>query len=82
MTDLGRWKNPEKKKGAIFWTGPVLAGGKLWVANTEGQVMRVDVADGTAAPFAEVKAPVSLAPIVANQTLYVLDDDGTIHAFR
>jgi hypothetical protein len=29
-----------------------------------------------------MKAPISLPPIVANQTLYILDDDGKITAFR
>ncbi len=82
LTQLDEWKNAKKKKTRIFWTGPVLAGNRLWIANSRGSVMAVDVLTGTPSPFRDVKASVSLAPIVANQTLYLLDDKGTIHAWR
>ncbi|ANY21238.1 Outer membrane protein assembly factor BamB precursor [Tsuneonella dongtanensis] len=82
ITDLGRWKNVEKKKDPIFWTGPVLAGNTLWVANSEGQIYRVSVGEGSASLFQTLKEPIAQAPIVANNTLYVLDEGGTIHAFR
>ena len=82
ITDLGQWRNVEKKKDPIFWTGPVLAGNALWVANSQGQIYRVSPGEGTSSLFQTVKAPISLAPVVANNTLYVLDDDGVIHAYR
>lgn len=82
ITDMGRWRNAEKKKDPIFWTGPVLAGNQLWAANSLGQIYRVSPGEGSAALFQTVKAPISLAPVVANSTLYVLDDSGTIHAYR
>lgn len=82
ISELGQYGNAAKKKDPIFWTGPVLAGNQLWLANSEGQIYRASVADGTKSLFQSVKAPISLAPVVANNTLYVLDDDGTIHAFR
>ncbi len=82
ITDLGQWRNVEKKKDPIFWTGPVLAGNQLWVGNSQGQIYRVSPGEGSASLFQSVKAPISLAPVVANSTLYVLDDDGTIHAYR
>ena len=81
-TQLARFKNEKKKKTPIFWTGPVLAGGRLWIANTEGDVMSAAVEDGSVAPFARLGKPVSLAPVVADRTLYVLDDGGRITAFR
>lgn len=82
ITQLRRWRDEEDRKGPIFWTGPVLAGNRLWIASSRGQVMSVDVMSGAASPFAEVGGSVSLAPIVANQTLYILDDDGQIHSWR
>lgn len=82
ITDLGRWRNAEKKKDPVFWTGPVLAGNKLWVANSQGQIHRVSVEDGTASLFQTLKEPVSQPPLVANNMLYVLDEGGMIHAFR
>ncbi len=82
ITQLQSFRNEEKKKDAIFWTGPVLAGGQLWVASSRGALYRVSTGEGSAQAFAELKDPVSLPPIVADNMLYLLDDSGTIHAWR
>jgi len=82
VTQLARWTNPGKETGPIFWTGPVLANNRLWIASSEGEVQSVDVATGEAAPFTELRDPVSLPPLVAGGTLYILDDGGRISAWR
>lgn len=82
ISQLPQYRKPKKKTDPIFWTGPVLAGNHLWVASTEGQIYRVSIGEGSASLYRDLKAPVSVAPIVANSTLYILDDDGAIHAFR
>ena len=84
MTQLRRYKKEtkKKKKGPIFWVGPVLAGNKLWVANSRGRLAYVNPMDGKLSAFTKLGKPVSLAPVVANQTLYVLDDGGKISAYR
>lgn len=82
LTQLTRFHKEEKKSGPVFWTGPVLAGDRLWFANSDGELFSAAAADGTPSRFAEVGSPVTLAPIVAGGTLYVLDDGGRISAFR
>ena len=82
IAQLQQFKNDEKKKGEYFWTGPVLAGDRLWVANMRGEVVAIAAADGAMTPFTKLGDPVSLAPVVANNTLYILDDSGKITAFR
>jgi outer membrane protein assembly factor BamB len=82
VTQLERWRDVEDREGPVFWTGPVLAGDKLWVANTRGEIKAVDVMSGEAADFVRLDSGVSLPPVVANQTLYVLEDNGRISAFR
>lgn len=82
ITQLQRYRDEKDKKGPIFWTGPVLAGELLWVASTRGALYRVSVGEGSATLYRDLKTAVSLPPVVANNTLYVLDDDGTIHAMR
>jgi outer membrane protein assembly factor BamB len=82
ITQLQRWKDEKDKEGPIFWTGPVLAGGNLWVASSRGQVWKLSVGEGSAQMFADIEQPVSLPPVVAGNTLYILDDSGTIHAWR
>jgi outer membrane protein assembly factor BamB len=82
ITQLQQFRKEKKKEDPIFWTGPVLAGGHLWVASSEGAVWKVSASEGAAESFAELKAPVSLPPIVAGETLFILDDGGTIHAWK
>ncbi|EGD59786.1 Pyrrolo-quinoline quinone [Novosphingobium nitrogenifigens DSM 19370] len=82
LTQLRRYQVESKKKGAIFWTGPVLAGNRLWVANSNGELATVSVDDGKLTRFASFDGGFSLAPVVANQTLYVLDNTGRLTAFR
>jgi outer membrane protein assembly factor BamB len=82
LTQLERFRNEAKKKGPVFWTGPVLAGNRLWVANSRGELGSVDSADGSFRKLVDLDDAVSLAPVVANGTLYILDDGGRISAFR
>ena len=82
LTQLARFENEEKKKNPIFWTGPVLAGDRLWFANSNGQVYSAGVNDGAPVLYTDLKQPITLAPIVAGETLYILDDSGRISAFR
>jgi outer membrane protein assembly factor BamB len=82
LTQLMRYRNEEKRKGPVFWTGPVLAGNRLWIANSEGELASAAVADGTVTEFAKLGSSVSLAPVVANGVLYVLDDRGRITAYK
>ncbi|MEL1250822.1 PQQ-binding-like beta-propeller repeat protein [Aurantiacibacter gilvus] len=77
-----RWREPEDREGPIFWTGPVLASGRLWIASSRGQVRSVDVMTGEASDFVRLDDGVSLPPVVANNTLYILDNGGRIHAWR
>jgi outer membrane protein assembly factor BamB len=81
-TQLQRYRNTEKRKDEIQWVGPVLAGNRLWLGNSRGEVASVNAADGTASEFTELGSGISLAPVVANGVLYFLDDGGKITAFR
>lgn len=82
LTQLARFRNEEKKKDPIRWTGPVLAGGRLLLVNSEGQLAEVAPADGSVTTTQEFKTALSQAPIVANGVLYILDDSGRITAWR
>lgn len=82
LTQLARFRNEEKKKDAIFWTGPLLAGNRLWIGNSRGETYSASVADGSVTPFVTLDDSVTLSPVVANNTLYFLDDSGRISAFR
>ena len=82
VSQLRRWQKEKKKDKAIRWTGPVLAGGRLIVVSTRGQMVYVDPTTGTVQSEVDMKHSMSLSPIVANNILYVLADDGKLTAFR
>ncbi len=82
ISQLGRWRKEKKKTGAIRWTGPVLAGGRLILVSTEGDMAYVDPATGTVQATQDMDRSMSLSPVVANNMLYLLADDGRLTALR
>jgi outer membrane protein assembly factor BamB len=77
-----RVETEKKKKDPIRWTGPILAGGRLIAVNSEGQLVEFSPADGSTISTTEFKTPLSQPPIVANNVLYILADDGRLTAWR
>lgn len=82
IAQLAQYRKEQKKKGPISWRGPVLAGGRLIVSNTEGEVWQVSPDQGAASMMFAIKESISLPPVVANNMLYIFDDSGRITAFR
>lgn len=82
LTQLPAFRDVERRRNPIYWQGPVLAGGNLWTVNSEGQIYRIGAGSGEAALVQELRQPVTLPPIVADNTLFVIDDSGRITAFR
>ena len=82
ITQLPEFRKEKSKTGPINYTGPILAGGRLIVSGTNGAIIFVNPDSGAVEGQTAVKSSISLAPVVANNTLYVLDDSGRLHAFR
>ena len=82
ISQLPRWRDPEDRQGPIFWRGPVLAGNRLILTNSLGQIAYVSPTDGTVLSTTDTRSPISFAPVVANGTLYILDDSGRLTAWR
>ena len=82
ITQLPAFRNQKKRAGPIFYRGPVLAGGRLILVSSEGALINVDPNNGGFQSQTSIRAPVNLSPVVANQTLYILDQNGRLHAFR
>ncbi len=82
MTQLTRYRDAKDKKGRVDWVGPVLAGDRLVLANSGGQIVYVSPYDGRVLATQDTRMSVSLQPIVANNTLYVLHDNGQLTAWR
>jgi outer membrane protein assembly factor BamB len=82
ISNLPRYRDEEDKKGVITWRGPVLVNNRLIVGNSRGELWTVSAGEGSASLMTDIKAPISVAPVVANNMLYILDDSGRISAFR
>ncbi|MBA3676945.1 MAG: PQQ-binding-like beta-propeller repeat protein [Sphingosinicella sp.] len=82
MTQLPRYENEKKKSGPISWVGPVLAGNRLILGNSKGHLVNVSPFDGAVQSTVNTKNPISLPPLVANGTLYILSNTGRLTAWR
>ncbi len=82
ITQLPAFRNEKKKSGPIRYKGPILAGGRLILVSSQGALINVDPENGGFLSQTSVGAPITLSPVVANNTLYILDDNGRLHAFR
>ena len=81
-TQLKRWRNAKRKRNPVSWVGPVLAGNRLIAISSEGEMVYVTPGTGAIEATVDYGRPVSLAPAVANNTLFVLDDEGRLTAWR
>jgi outer membrane protein assembly factor BamB len=82
ITQLPRYQKEKAKRGLITYTGPVLAGGRLVLASSTGALINIDPQNGAFQSQTGIGRGISLSPVVANSTLYILDDDGRLHAYR
>lgn len=75
-------RRPDRWRGVHVHYGPVLAGGLLWLASSDGVLRGVDPAAGSIVASAAIPGGAASAPIVVDRTLYVVSRDGRLHAFR
>ena len=66
----------------LVYNGPVLAGGRLILAGTEGRVIEIAPENGAIIREWDAGNTISVSPIVAGGTLYLLSRDGTLSAYR
>ncbi len=82
VDELERYHNTKDQSGPVHWVGPVLAGNQLIVASSDNQVAGFRPANGKLIGSTRLPAPITLRPITAGGFLLILDDSGTIRAFR
>ena len=82
VKSLPKYRDPEDRDGALFWTGPLLAGDRLIVASTDGIIMEVNPSNGEQIRTWETGDSVVVPPIISDGTLYILSEDGTLSAYR
>lgn len=72
-----------KKQDSIYASyGPILAGGRLFVASSDGVLRVFDPRTGGLVGQGAIPGGAAAAPTVANQTLYVVTRSGQLIAYR
>nr|WP_242511832.1 PQQ-like beta-propeller repeat protein [Rhodobaculum claviforme] len=81
---LGRYIETRERRRAevVAHFGPVLAGGQLLVASSDGVLRGFDPASGALVSQAELPSGAATHPVVVGRTLYVVTRDGRLHALR
>lgn len=71
-----------KLPGGKAWSGPVLAGSKLWLTSDSGKLVGVDAATGRVVQTAELGGATYIAPVVAQGRMFVLTDSAKLIALN
>lgn len=82
VTQLPHYKDEKKKSGAYSWYGPVLASDRLLLTGSNKTMVSVSPYTGELLSSVKLPAPAYLPPIVADNQVYVLTDDGKLTAYR
>jgi len=80
---LPKYANEKKKTGLIHWSGPIVAGNRLMLVGSHGILLEVSAQNGSILRQTKLtKSDVNIAPVIANNTLYLLSDDGSLISYR
>ncbi|WP_294395192.1 PQQ-binding-like beta-propeller repeat protein [uncultured Sphingomonas sp.] len=82
VTQLAGFRDPKKRNKPVAWYGPVLAGGRLMLVNSIGQMQPVAPDTGKAAEPTKAGKQFYLPPVVADNMLYLIDGKGRITGWR
>ena len=82
LTQLRQYKNEKKRKDRIVWTGPILAGNRLLLASSQGDVITVDPRSGSILNETDIGDSVFVPPVIANETVYLLTDNANLVALK
>ncbi len=79
----GYVKDKPRRRGPVYaHYGPVVAGGRVVVASSDGVLRFFKPEDGSLVHQAQIPDGAASSPTVAGQTLYVVSKAGQLHAFR
>jgi outer membrane protein assembly factor BamB len=79
-TGKTRWiaKLPDDR----LWSGPILAGGKLWAVSSKGLLVGIEARSGEVTSKVNLENPVFIPPVVASGRMYVLTDKANLIALN
>jgi outer membrane protein assembly factor BamB len=82
VRSLPKYENEQKKKNALTWTGPVLAGDRLILGNSNGLAVALSPYTGDLLGQVDMPDAISIPPTIADKTAYFVTDDADLVAIR
>lgn len=82
LPGYARENRPRKRKAIHAHFGPILAGGRLVIASSDGQIRSFDPVSGALVGSTAIPGGATSRPIVMGGVLYVVSSNGQLHAFR
>lgn len=82
IAQLQTHEDMEKRKHPVYWQGPVMAGGRLFLTNSMGQIVEASPEDGRVISTTAASDDIMVPPVVADGALYILTNDGVLAAYR
>jgi outer membrane protein assembly factor BamB len=67
---------------SVRWSGPVLAGSRVWVVSGEGLLVGADARTGALGTQIDLDTDVFVTPVVAGGRMYILADDADLIALN
>jgi len=82
MHQLERWQDPDSKDGPIFWAGPVLVSNRLVLVSSAGSAVSISPYTGRLLGRTEIPDGAYIAPVIANDRLYLLTNGAELVALQ
>jgi len=82
IRQLALFEDVRERRNRIAWAGPILASGRVFLASSHGEGVLLNAYDGSIVREYELRDDVYVAPIVANETIYIVTDEARVIALR
>jgi len=79
---LQRFRRPDDRTDPVIWAGPVLAGQRLVLVNSLGEVLFLSPFDGAEQQRLSLSGSMTIQPAVVEGTLLLVTDGGQLLALR
>lgn len=64
------------------WHGPVVAGNAIWLVNDRGQLVAFEPQTGKVKRSVEVANDIMTTPVIADQAMYLIDEDAQLYLIK
>ncbi|MGE3334530.1 MAG: PQQ-binding-like beta-propeller repeat protein [Rhodospirillaceae bacterium] len=82
VTQLRAWEDENDREDRVIWAGPVLASDRLILVNSLSEAISISPYSGEVMGTMDLPASATMAPVFADSTMFLLDDDGDLTAYR